>query len=573
MNAYEMFSKSLSDRTGQPALIDGVREKRRQISFGELAEKVDSVASQLSASGLRPGDRVLLAVSVSIETYTIMLALLKAGMVIMHVDPAHGTSKIASILQSWPPAAIIATRALLLLRLLMPELRQIPRRFVVGGKSAGAVQIQTSAQKGGTFRTVRRSPADSALLTFTSGSTGEPKPVIRTHGFLKQQMKMLQPIASFRDGDIDYVAMPMFVLFNLANGVTSIIPACDMRHPGRANPEVVLAQLKRERATRIVASPALLERLANFCIRRQIQCCSLRCISTGGGPISPSLPMRLKRVAPGAIVRMVYGSTEAEPIAAVDDREISVSAAAEMRTGAGLLVGKPVNGCAVRIIRSHPGASLGPFSPECFASQCLPDGEIGEIVVQGKHVLSSYADPAKNAQTKIEVDGVIWHRTGDAGYFDLKRRLWLVGRCGAAIKDSRGVVYPFQVEYALSGTPGVRRAALTEKNSQRVLVLEMSGREFETNSAAAANCVARHSIDRIVTVRRIPLDKRHDAKVDYPALSKLLEGRWPRVRLSLVTAISAVFRQARSFCRAIASRCKSTAPATKVEECHLKTRL
>lgn len=571
MNAYELFTNSLQEQADQTALIAGTGANRKELSFAELGKRVDVVASELVAAGLKPGDRVLLAVPVSIETYTIMLAIMKAGLVVMYIDPAHGAGKVAAILRSWPPTAIVATRHLLMLRLLMPELRQIPRRLVVGGESPGAIEICDPARPSVAFEVMKRSPADSALLSFTSGSTGEPKPVVRTHGFLKQQMKMLNPVAGFRADDIDYVAMPMFVLFNLVNGITCIIPACDMRHPGRANPAIVLGQLQSESATRIVASPALLERLAKYCLRRRIQLPALRCISTGGGPVSPSLPKRLKRIAPCAVVRMVYGSTEAEPIASVDEHEISVSAARRMRMGAGLLVGKPVEGCAVRIIRSHPNASLGPFTPECFASQSLADGQIGEIIVHGKHVLSGYADPSRNARTKIEVDGQVWHRTGDAGYFDQNGRLWLVGRCDAAINDERGVVYPFQVEYALAGMPGVRRAALTSRNGQRVLVLETSGRDFEAHCASAAECVSQHAIDRIVTVRRIPMDKRHDAKVDYPALYRLLDGRWARFRLNLVETVSLLFRRGRSIYRSLTSSCNSPDSPSKVGKCPLKT--
>ena len=96
------------------------------------------------------------------------------------------------------------------------------------------------------------------MLSFTSGSTGEPKPVTRSHGFLRQQMAILQPVARFEVDDVDFVAMPMFVLFNLANGITSVLPACDIKHPGRADSRVIAEQLRSEGATRTVASPGSL---------------------------------------------------------------------------------------------------------------------------------------------------------------------------------------------------------------------------------------------------------------------------------------------------------------------------
>ena len=82
---------------------------------------------------------------------------------------------------------------------------------------------------------------------------------------------------------------------------------------------------------------------------------------------------------------------------------------------------------------------------------------------------------------------------------------------------------------------------MIEKDGDRVLVLETSGREFRNNCAEAAKCVAQFDIDRIVTMHRIPVDRRHDAKVDYPALNQLLDGRLRRYRDILAQIVSVLF--------------------------------
>ena len=541
MNIYQLFAGASQRAATHPALVAGIGNKRRSVTFAELERKVDGVVAALDERGLRAGDKVLLAVPISIDTYVVMLALLKAGMVIMHIDPAHGASKVAQILKAWPPAAIVASRPILMLGMLFPELRRIQKRFVVGGRARGITTLCHDQESQAPRPVTERSSADSAILSFTSGSTGEPKTLIRTHGFLRKQMEILQRLARTNQGDIDFVAMPMFVLFNLAHSITSVLPACNMKHPGRADPRIVLSQLLIEGATRMVASPALLERLADHCLMRKHTIPEMRCISTGGGPVGPWLPQRLRTMAPNATIKTVYGSTEAEPIAGIDAHEVSIADRDKTREGAGLLVGKPVRGCAVRIIQSQPDCAIGPATDENFANLCLPDGSAGEIVVSGEHVISGYADPARDRDTKIRVQDTVWHRTGDAGYFDSSGRLWLVGRCSAALSDYRGTVYPFQVEYAVSAVRGVRRAALMERDGDRVLVLETSGREFRTHCAEAAKCVAQFDIDRIVTVHCIPVDRRHDAKVDYPALNRLLDGRWRRCRNNLAEIVSSVF--------------------------------
>jgi acyl-CoA synthetase (AMP-forming)/AMP-acid ligase II len=469
-------------------------------------------------------------------------------MVIMYIDPAHGASRVAQILKRWPPAGIVASRPVLLLGLLFPEVRRIPNRFVVGGHAYGATTIPGKRHFPGKLPVTKRSAADSAILSFTSGSTGEPKALIRTHGFLRKQLDILTRLANPQHDDIDFVAMPMFVLFNLANGVTSVLPACNMKHPGRADPRIIFTQLCAEKATRMIASPALLERLANYCLLRQRMIPDMQCISTGGGPVPPSLPQRLGAVVPNATIKIVYGSTEAEPIASIAAHEISIVDRTRTREGGGLIVGKPVAGCAVRIIESRPGQAFGPLTHEEFSQLCLQQGGTGEIVVSGEHVIGGYADSAHDRECKIRVNDTVWHRTGDAGYFDASGRLWLVGRCSAALSDYRGTVHPFQVEYAVSALRGIRRAALVRKDDDRVLVLETIGREFKASCAEAAKCVARFDIDCIVMVRRIPVDKRHDAKVDYPALERLLDGSWPKYRDRLAEFISAIFTYCRDNC-------------------------
>jgi len=546
VNVSHYFAGASCNSGQQVALGGGLGQWRRQVTYAELDRQVDAAVQVLVGQGLQPGDKVLLAVPQSIETYVAMLAILKAGLVVMFIDPAHGAVVTSRCLRAHPPAAVVGTRSALLLRLLLPELRKIRKVFVCGGRSGNATPICDGREAQRTLRPVARSNADSALLTFTSGSSGTPKAVLRTHGFLRNQMNVLGPVAKLRAGDIDLVAMPMFVLLNLANNVTSILPACSVKRPGRAEPRAIYAQLRDEHASRIVASPALLERLANHCLRSGLTLDHLHCVATGGGPVSPSLPDRLAAIAPKATIRTVYGSTEAEPIAAIDREQVSVADKRRMREGRGLLVGRPVRGCDLRILRDCPTATPQLQHENEFRSRCLERNQVGEIVVAGKHVLPGYADQSFDAGTKLNVDGRRWHRTGDAGYIDDRGRLWLLGRCAAAIRDPGGTIYPFQIEYAACAVRGIRRAALLAQHRKKVLVLETSARDFEAGCIDAARCSVAGSVDRIVIVRHIPMDRRHDAKVDYPALQRMLESRIERLRHATIATLSMASEAIRS---------------------------
>jgi len=547
VNIIECLDTRSGPTGDRPALVEGIGTRRRQLSYAELGARVDGVVAALRQAGLNPGARVLLAVPFSADMTVVLLGILKSGMVAMFIDPGQGVAEVASCLRAQPPDAIVAGRAAAAGRWLMRELRQIPAWLSLRGPGGlianGPVEPQSAE---------RRSSEDSALLTFTSGSTGQPKPVVRTHGFLRRQLAMIDAIAGVDDADVDLVAMPMFVLFNLARHITSVLPASDVRRPGRADPELTWLQLQRERATRIVASPALLERLARYCLRRGKRLPHLRRISTGGGPVPPTLPERLTAIAPAATVISVYGSTEAEPIASIDSTQVSISDSARMREGAGLLAGRAVTGCQVRVLRELPERITRHYSTAELDGLSEPPGRVGEIVVSGPHVLTGYADPARNAETKIDVDGVRWHRTGDAGYFDEQGRLWLAGRWRAAIRDNRGEIYPFQVEYAAESVPGVRRAALVASGGRRVLAVESASRSIDC--ARIARCVNRQAIDRVVVLRRIPVDRRHNAKVDYAALGRLVERNPGGLRFAMAGAFASLYAAAARLVRRIRTR-------------------
>jgi acyl-CoA synthetase (AMP-forming)/AMP-acid ligase II len=159
----------------------------------------------------------------------------------------------------------------------------------------------------------------------------------------------------------------------------------------------------------------------------------------------------------------------------------------------------------------------------------------GEIVVAGAHVLAGYWRGVGDAETKLRVGGVVWHRTGDLGVLDDRGRLWLLGRAAAAITDARGVAYPFAVECALRMRwPGLRSAFVAHEG-RRVLVVEDAGAPPD---AALRATLAWTTVDDVVRVRRIPLDGRHNSKVDYPGLRRLLARRAAPVTGAAVTLTS-----------------------------------
>ena len=168
------------------------------------------------------------------------------------------------------------------------------------------------------------------------------------------------------------------------------------------------------------------------------------------------------------------------------------------------------------------------LDPDRFEELRAAPESPGEVIVSGDHVLSGYLGGIGDAETKIRVAGKVWHRTGDAGWLDSDGRLWLLGRCAARLPavavpredlPEGALDYPFAVESALRVRyPRLLTAALGWKD-KRVLVIASApppGLEEEA---------AKLGIQELIRVAALPMDRRHNAKIDYPALKAMLDKR------------------------------------------------
>lgn len=498
--------------------------RARRLTFAELEAEVSAAAAWLQAQGLRRGDAVLVFVPMSAALYVALLAMFRVGVVALFLDPAAGREHMDRCCARWAPAAFLAVPKAHLLRLRSAALRRVPRKFVLGGcwlpgtrRWLGGRGSAAIGQAGADSV----APEDAALVTFTSGSTGVPKAAVRTHAFLLAQYHALAPSIELASGEVDLATLPVFTLANLAAGVTTLIAPVDLRRPGAVDASAVFAAVRRHGVDRITASPAFFERLI-----AHARCCGetlpgLRKLHTGGAPVYPRLLDGLRELAPAARAVAVYGSTEAEPIAHLAREDVSAEDLAAMRAGRGLLAGLPVASIRVRVLRDRWGDPRPPANAAVLDAETLPAGEIGEIAVAGAHVLPGYLGGLGDEETKWRVDGEVWHRTGDAGNVDERGRLWLQGRCAARIDDAHGRLYPFGVECTAMSFHEVVRAAVVAHAGRRVLVVELGDGEADAGPGRLAQLrevTAWAHIADVHTIARIPVDGRHNAKIDYVRL-------------------------------------------------------
>jgi acyl-CoA synthetase (AMP-forming)/AMP-acid ligase II len=498
------------------AIIDD--RTARRCTYAELRDRAAALADDLRRAGLRPGDRVLIAVPMSLDLYVALIAVWRSGLVAVVPDASTGLAGLDRCIEAVRPAAAIAAQRLAALVFIVPAARTIRRKFVFGW-FPGMRRVNAAATGSAHAVIEAREPGDPALITFTSGSTGAPKVAVRSHGVLDAQMKAI--LANIHLGTTTLETMPIVLLANLAAGGTSVIPNVNLRSVGKADPGTLAATISRHGCTTLIGSPAVLQRLAEGCDEADTRLNCLQDVYSGGAPVFPVILEAFERVANRARTHAIYGSTEAEPIAHVAHLQIAASDIDRMRQGQGLLVGQPDASTDVAVIAAEWGRPLDPLTQAEFAALRVADDTAGEIVVAGAHVLPGYLNGIGDEETKIHVAGEVFHRTGDLGRIDLAGRLWLLGRASAAITDERGTIYPLSVECAASFVAGMHRSALVRSHGSRVLFVEGTG----LNVADIRRRLSWAMIDEVVPIDAIPVDRRHNAKVDYPRLQLLAARR------------------------------------------------
>jgi acyl-CoA synthetase (AMP-forming)/AMP-acid ligase II len=517
MNIACLLAEVVRAQPDRPALIF---HDSAPVTFRDLDSLSARLAGGFYERALRPADRVIVLAPISILLYASLIALFRLGATAVFLDPQAGLSMLNRSATLADAKAFIGTSKAMWLRWLSPALRRIPLRLLADGNRSDSLQWLADHARPRS-EIVEVEPESPALITFTSGSTDRsgPRGVLRTHRLLTAQHHALARAFPYQSGDVDMPAFPVVTLHNLAAGITSVIPDFPFRRPDAVQPERILNQIKQCGITTASGSPAYWRPVAEFCIAGRLTL-PLRRIAIGGAPVSPQLIQLLSQAAPQAEVVSAYGSTEAEPVAMMPGHEIIAETAALTAKGSGIPLGYPVRDIGVRILSHGREPKV-----ECR------DGEPGEIWVAGDHVARSYfANPQANEVNFLKQDQV-WYRMGDVGYKDNQGRLWQVGRVHTTIHRAGCVVYPLPVEAVVETLAFVRRAALIGLPEASLGEKTVLAVEFKPDVAAPNNwqtqvrdVCAEHKwpLDEVRKVKHIPVDARHNARIDYAQLKKRL---------------------------------------------------
>lgn len=501
MNLMTLFDKNVREIPSASALSMSSRDETW--SYAGLSERADQAAYYFKQQGIGKGDGVLILVPMSFELYTTLLALFKLGAVAVFIDPQSSKEHIQACIKKYPLKAFIGVKKAHLLRIINKDIRHITLHMTIGYLPLTKNFNKCFDQQYVEIDKVVVNEDDPALITFTSGSTGKPKAAVRTHAFLLKQYEVLSKNMLFARNQVDISTLPVFVLANLAAGMHSVIPNVNLLKPAEVDGQVLLEDVIKYKATRFGGSPVLVNQITPHLTNDTQH--SLTHVYMGGGPVYPTILYNLQQKLPRSTVYGLYGSTEAEPIAHMSSFEYGNKQVVATHAGDGLYVGTPIQEIEIKIIDSD---KLTDDLKSLDEIECHK----GEIIVCGDHVLKGYLNGEGDAENKIHMNGKIWHRTGDAGYFDDNKELWLLGRYSQKIISGDKVLYPFAIE-----------ATLFEKGYQTALIVH-DGKVclIVEKTSPNVNLLAL-GIEKVILVDSIPRDKRHNAKIDYGALKEQLK--------------------------------------------------
>jgi long-chain acyl-CoA synthetase len=435
----------------------------RKLTNIDIASTAAQLSAGLCALGVEKGDRVLVMMPNCPEVVIAYQGIARAGAVIIPVLPLLKAPEVRYIAANSGARAVITSA--LLLPLLQPALADVPTmRFIISTDLPDQQQNETASQPRiiafdrvvemghdeaqrylSPLSNVDVEPDDTAVVLYTSGTTGRPKGVVLTHRSMvanalsSRSEEMVQQQG--RSEEIHLAVLPLAHAYGIvALNVGCLSGATLVMHP-RFDPAAVLSAIERYRITTFAGVPAMFVALLNMPDADKYDTSSLQYCVSGSAP----LPLQVLQGFEQKFhcpIREGYGLSEASAVLT------STRSNTERKPGS---VGKPLPGVEIRIVDEHDNP--------------LPAGEAGEIVARGPNIMSSYYNLPEETAKALR-NG--WLYTGDMGYFDEDGFLYVVERKKDLIIRGGFNIYPRDVEEVLASHPAVVEAAVVGVPSERM---------------------------------------------------------------------------------------------------------
>ncbi|WP_243790245.1 class I adenylate-forming enzyme family protein [Saccharopolyspora gloriosae] len=434
-----------------PALIDMAGQ---EMSWSELDAAVTGYGWRLRDEGVRPGDRVALALPTGFEFCVALFAVFRIGAVAVPLPPSA-------------PG---------------PELRRVlgdsGARLLISGRESqraesGVTELDPPTGADRADRALPRVSADLAVLCYTSGTSGPARGAMLEHSALLANVRQCAGLRPMPVNAADRVllALPMYHAFGLGPGMLQVafVGATAVLLP-RFDAEEALTTIARHRVTCVVGVPPMYRAwLRTPPDRLREGMATVRLLTSGAAPLGADVAAAV-RSATGLDVFEGYGLTETGPV-------LTTTLAGE-RAKPGS-VGRALPGVQLRLV----DADGSPIDEA--------DGDTGRVAVRGANLFRGYWPDAAHGP-----DAEGWFRTGDVGYFDADGDLHLVDRATDLIIVNGFNVFPREVELVLAELAGVRESAVVgvpdEAQGEAIKAVVVAEPDAElTPEAVRAHCAAR----------------------------------------------------------------------------------
>jgi acyl-CoA synthetase (AMP-forming)/AMP-acid ligase II len=470
-------------RPNKVALIEGTASR----TYAQLEESSNRMANRLIREGVARGSHIGFFGKNAIEVFEIWFGAAKAGCALAAFNWRCSVDELVGILDdAQTPLVFVGVEFLET----MTQVRGCCQRpFMIvpfkPGSEAGGGLGAWLAESPGTVPNIAHAPTDTVLLSYTSGTTGQPKGVMAAAEAFSYSCLCgaLEPAMAWRDDDIMLMSMPNFHLAGswvsvaaFYHGATlSILPAFD--------PGAFMEVLRRDRPTIAPIVPAAIQILLNMPNVGPADFESLRAVMYFGSPISPELARRAIATF-GCEFHQFYGATEAWFLTILRHREHIGDHPARLAS-----CGVPLPMVSIRVADSA-GAEVAP-------------GVIGEVLARTPMMFAGYWNKP-NATAEASRDG--WYHTGDLARRDEDGFLYIVDRAKDMIISGGENIYSTEVELALQKLPGVRMCAVIgmpdEKWGERVVAVIIRDPAIElieeTVIAHCRNLIARYKAPKQV---------------------------------------------------------------------------
>lgn len=487
------FADTASRRSGQPALHIG----DRTITHGELDHLAARAASGIDRLGASPGQTLMLIADVGLEEIAAYLGALRVGVAVLLANPTLTIPELEGlVVQSGARWAVGSGEALARCN----HIRRGDLQELVGLKEGDgpAASVQLESVGVGELPVRDLNSGSPAILAFTSGTTGEPKPTPLSHTNLLSSVRGAMWAWRWSEEDHLVHALPISHQHGLSGLHATLLSGGRATLLGHLDGERLLETVKSGLATIQFGVPTLYQRLLDQLGGRARGLSTLRLAICGSGPLPIDLARRYEEsVGDGLLER--YGTTES-----------------------GLDVSTPHDGPR---IAGHVGLPLPGIEVALLdeAGELARRGEPGQILIRGPQVFGGYLGITRRDQP-FESG---WFATGDIGVFDPSTGyLAIVGRTKEVIITGGMNVYPREVEDVIRAVAAVSDVAVVGVPSARwgeevVAVVSPSDVDPDEIMAVVSERLAPYKrpklIHRIDEVPRSPI-----GKLDQPALRKLI---------------------------------------------------